>query len=107
MRVKGRVIPEEQVAMVGRSVRFICLSLEEVKWEHNQDMLPSNAVPRKGYGDMEYWLDINEVTRYNWGAYRCFGRNDKVFFYSDGRLNVTSKLLTKNIISRNYKYKDT
>ena len=99
MKVKGRVIPEAQVAQVGKSVRFICLSLEEVKWERNQDILPSNAVPRKGHGDMEYWLDIIEVTENNWGAYRCYGRNRDVFFFCDGILNITGILLSKNIIT--------
>ena len=104
MPVKGRVIPKEQIALVGRSVRFICLSLEEVKWEHNKHILPSNVVQRKGHGDMEYWLDINEVTEKNRGIYRCYGWYDDVFFYSDGRLNVTGNFLTQNIINRNYKY---
>ena len=87
------LIPPYQIANVGSTVKFICLSDEETIWTFESGALPDNVIP---FYDMfsNPYITITSVQLSNAGHYQCEVNDlsEKIIFYAEGELQVKSML---------------
>ena len=94
-----KVHPISQSVPYGKSAEFICYSEEQVKWEFNFHVIPSNSLTEM-LDTNKYSLELMHVTSESEGQYTCYGSEGNVYFLSHGQLTVLgNKLIIDYIIT--------
>ena len=86
-----RLSPPYQLAYIGQTVHFVCLSDAKVKWGFLDHPLPANVRPGYINGTKKYWLKIELVQLSNCGTYYCVGKNyeNNYTFHARAELEVS------------------
>jgi len=87
---KHHVVPQNEIAVTGDTVTFVCHSSIEVTWLFNGDDLPNNCEESKiKSGTSSYILTVQDVEITNAGMYECNGKTEHhISFTDEGQLKV-------------------